>query len=90
MLKNAGKSRVAGLRLKLKAVPFTNFETWTTFGYNKAEFVEYIRSATLDYSGNVLPYVPEFTMSLGGNYTMNVNRKLLQKYPSLHCLSGFR
>jgi iron complex outermembrane recepter protein len=89
MLKNAGKSRSRGFEAEIKAVPFTNFETWTTFGYNKAEFVEYIRSATLDYSGNVLPYVPEFTMSLGGNYTINVNRKLLQNIHLYTVYQGF-
>lgn len=89
MLKNAGKSRSRGFEAEVKAVPFTNFETWTTFGYNKAEFVEYIRSATLDYSGNVLPYVPEFTMSLGGNYTINVNRKLLQNIHLYTVYQGF-
>lgn len=89
MLKNAGKSKSRGFEAEVKAVPFTNFETWATFGYNKAEFVEYIRSATLDYSGNVLPYVPEFTMSLGGNYTINVNRKLLQNIHLYTVYQGF-
>jgi iron complex outermembrane recepter protein len=78
MLKNAGKSKSRGFEAEIKAVPFTNFETWATIGYNKAEFVSYIRSATLDYSGNILPYVPEFTASLGGNYTINLNKKLIR------------
>lgn len=78
MLKNAGKSESKGFELEIKAVPFTNFEVWGTAGYNEAKFVDYVRSSTLDYSGNFLPYVPARTASLGGNYTLNVNRKILQ------------
>jgi outer membrane receptor protein involved in Fe transport len=89
MLKNAGKSKSRGLEFEIKAVPFTNFETWATFGYNKAEFVEYIRSASLDYSGNYLPYVPEYTMSIGGNYTVNVNSRLLENIHFYSVYQGF-
>ncbi len=78
MLKNAGKSESNGVELEIKAVPVTNLEIWATAGYNKARFVEYVRSQTLDYSGNYLPYVPERTASIGGNYTINVNRKFLE------------
>lgn len=89
MLKNAGKSKSRGFEFEIKAVPFTNFETWATFGYNKAEFVEYIRSATLDYSGNFLPYVPKFTTSIGSNYTININRKLVEKIHLYAVYQGF-
>lgn len=89
MLKNAGKSKSRGFEFEVKAVPFTNFETWATFGYNKAEFVEYIRSASLDYSGNYLPYVPEYTMSVGGNYTVNVNSRLLENIHFYAVYQGF-
>ncbi len=89
MLKNAGKSNSKGIELEVKAVPAANFEIWTTLGYNKASFVEYIRSATLDYSGNFLPYVPEFTTSIGGNYTLNVNHKLLEKIRLYSVYQGF-
>ncbi len=78
MLKNAGRSESNGVELEIKAVPVTNLEIWATAGYNKAKFVEYVRSQTLDYSGNYLPYVPKRTASMGGNYTINVNRKFLQ------------
>lgn len=78
MLKNAGKSESKGFELEIKAVPFTNFEVWGTAGFNEAKFVDYVRSPTLDYSGNYLPYVPARTASLGGNYTVNVKHKMLQ------------
>lgn len=89
MLKNAGKSKSRGFELEIKAVPFTNFETWATLGYNKAEFVEYIRSATLDYSGNFLPYVPGFTTSLGANYSINVDRKIVESINIYAVYQGF-
>jgi iron complex outermembrane recepter protein len=87
MLKNAGKSESRGFEMEIKAVPVTNLEIWTTAGFNRAKFVEYIRSATLDYSGNFLPYVPEWTGSIGGNYTLNVNRPLLQ---NIHLYSVYQ
>ena len=89
MLKNAGKSKTRGVEAEVKAVPATNFEAWATFGYNKAEFVSYIRSANLDYSGNYLPYVPEFTMSIGGNYTINLNNKLVRNVHLYAVYQGF-
>jgi iron complex outermembrane recepter protein len=78
MLKNAGISRSRGVEIEIKAVPFTNFEAWTTFGYNDAEFVEYIVSPTVNYNGKVLPFAPKYNASLGGNYTINVNSRLLE------------
>lgn len=87
MLKNAGISRSKGVEIEVKAVPFTNFEAWATFGYNNAEFVEYIVSPTVNYNGNVLPFAPEFNASLGGNYTVNVNSRLLE---NIHIYSVYQ
>lgn len=89
MLKNAGKSKSQGLELDIKYIPFPNFEVWGTLGYNDARFVEYKRSATLDYSGNFLPYVPEYTTSLGVNYTLFLKSKVLDRIAVNATYQGF-
>ena len=38
-------------------------------------------------SGNVLPFAPEFNASLGGNYTVNVNSRLLE---NIHIYSVYQ
>jgi iron complex outermembrane recepter protein len=88
MLKNAGKSNSKGIELEVKAVPATNFEIWTTFGYNKAIFLDYVRG-TVDYTGNYIPFAPKFTTSLGGNYSLNINKPWLQKVHLYAVYQGF-
>jgi len=89
MLKNAGKSESLGAELDIKYLPSANIEVWGTFGYNKAQFIEYIRSATIDYSGNNLPYVPEFTLSFGSRYTIPVKSKILKNINLYAVYQGF-
>lgn len=90
MLKNAGKSRSRGIELDARAIVFPNAEISATFGYNDAKFVEYRRSETLDYSGNHLPYVPQFTFSGSGNYTFNINNsKMLENIRLYLIYQGF-
>ena len=79
MLTNAGKSESKGVELELKALPVNNLETWFTFGYNEATFIEYVKDSTTNYSGNYLPYVPRFSFNVGGNYQVPVNAHLLQQ-----------
>ena len=77
MLKNAGKSKSRGVEFDTRIIPFANAEISATFGWNDAEFVEYKRSESLDYGGNILPYVPQFTFSGSGSYTLNINGNAL-------------
>jgi len=89
MLTNAGKSESKGVELELKALPAQNLETWLTFGYNKARFVEYIKDEDEDYSGNYLPYVPKFSFNVGGNYKVKVRASWLDQLRFNLSYNGF-
>ncbi len=79
MLTNAGKSESKGVELEFKALPANNLETWITFGYNEATFIEYVKDSATNYSGNYLPYVPRFSFNVGGNYQVAVNTTWLKR-----------
>ena len=89
MLTNAGKSESKGVELELKALPSKNLETWLTFGYNEAKFVEYIKNDEEDYSGNYMPYVPRFSFNVGGNYSVPVNKTWLDNLRFHVTYNGF-
>ncbi|SHF58370.1 Outer membrane receptor proteins, mostly Fe transport [Mariniphaga anaerophila] len=89
MLTNAGKSESKGVELELKALPAQNFETWLTFGYNEAKFIDYVKNENQDYSGNYLPYVPKYSFNVGGNYMVNVRAKWLDRVRFNLSYNGF-
>ena len=89
MLTNAGKSESKGVELELKALPAQNLETWLTFGYNEARFVEYVKDESEDYSGNYLPYVPKYSFNVGGNYKINVRASWLDQIRLNLSYNGF-
>ncbi len=72
MLTNAGVSESKGFEVEVKALPLQNLETWVTFGYNEATFIDYKKNENEDYSGNYLPYVPRLSFNTGGNYQFSV------------------
>ncbi|OFX34801.1 MAG: hypothetical protein A2W90_24450 [Bacteroidetes bacterium GWF2_42_66] len=89
MLTNAGKSESKGVELELKALPAKNLETWFSFGYNDAKFIEYVKDAKTDYSGNYLPYVPRYSFNIGGNYTAEFNKCWLDRMRFQLSYQGF-
>ncbi|NLB25065.1 MAG: TonB-dependent receptor [Bacteroidales bacterium] len=89
MLTNAGKSESKGVELELTALPAKNLESWLAFGYNKAKFINYKKSADEIFSGNYLPYVPLFSFSAGGNYIIEVKSNWLDKIKLNLTYNGF-
>jgi len=90
MLTNAGKSESKGVELELKTLPAKNLETWLTFGYNEAKFIEYIKNENENYSGNYLPYVPLYSFNAGGNYQIDFKKGgWLDKIKINLCYKGF-
>ncbi len=79
MLTNAGKSESKGVEMELKMLPAKRLETWVTFGYNDARFVDYYKNEEEDYSGNYIPYVPRYTFSTGGDYSLEIKRNWLDR-----------
>ncbi|MDR3093704.1 MAG: TonB-dependent receptor [Bacteroidales bacterium] len=68
MLTNAGRSESKGAEISLQGTVFNGLALYTNWGYTLATFKEYRRSATLDYAGKYLPFVPSQTFVVGGDY----------------------
>lgn len=65
---NGGKSVSRGLEVSLAYSPTKSVSLFTEYGYVSATFKKY-RSDKVDYTGNVIPFAPRHTLSLGGNFT---------------------
>lgn len=89
MLTNAGKSESKGVEFEIKALPAKHLETWFSFGYNEAKFIDYVKDENENYSGNYLPYVPRFSFNVGGNYSLEVNKSWLDRVRFHLTYNGF-
>ena len=89
MLTNAGKSESKGVEFEIKILPIKNLETWFATGYNDAKFIDYVKNDNEDYSGKYLPYVPKFSVNLGANYLIELNKKWLDKINLNVTYNGF-
>lgn len=65
---NAGKSRSIGGELALKAQITDAFSLNGNYGYTHATFTDYIVSDEVNYNGNYVPFVPQHTFNIGGQY----------------------
>lgn len=73
---NAGKSRSIGGELALKGQITDNFILNGNYGYTNSKFTEYISNykdaqgklQEVSYNGNYVPFVPEHTFTVGGQY----------------------
>lgn len=73
---NAGKSRSIGGELALKAQITDNFILNGNYGYTNSKFTKYISNykdaqgklQEVSYNGNYVPFVPEHTFTVGGQY----------------------
>lgn len=74
MTDNAGHSESKGVELEMRFLVNKNLTVWSAYGYTEARFLDYQRDENRDYSGNLIPYIPEYTLNVGGNYTVNINR----------------
>ena len=81
MLKNAGKSRSLGFEIEALARPIKNLTTNVSIGYTNAKFVDYVRDETKDinYSGNMIPYVPAYTWYAGATYRLPLYKKFVDE-----------
>lgn len=65
---NAGKSRSIGGELALKAQIIDAFSLNGNYGYTHATFTDYVVSDEVNYNGNYVPFVPQHTFNIGGQY----------------------
>lgn len=70
IINNAGHSNSKGFELSAVCRPFRNLELQANYGYTYAQFLHYKKSATVDFSRNMLPMVPRQTMAFVANYTL--------------------
>ena len=70
VIHNAGHSSSKGFELALNSSPLKNLSIALSYGYTYAKFIEYQKSAKLNYSGNVLPMVPRNTLSCSASYAL--------------------
>ena len=77
---NAGKSRSIGGELALKAQITDNFSLSGNYGYTNSKFTEYISNykdeqgklQEINYNSNYVPFVPEHTFTVGGQYIFHM------------------
>ena len=70
VIHNAGHSSSKGFELALNSSPLKNLNIAISYGYTYAKFIEYQKSAKLNYSGNMLPMVPRNTLSCSASYAL--------------------
>lgn len=71
IISNAGHSNSKGFELSATCRPVIGLELQANYGYTYAKFLRYKKSATVDFTGNMLPMVPRQTLSLAANYTLS-------------------
>lgn len=77
MLKNAGHSVSKGLELSLNTASIQGFELMASYGYTHATFISNVLSATADYSGYYIPYVPKNTIAAQLKKTVEITNSVL-------------
>lgn len=68
VVSNAGHSNSKGVELSINYRPTTALTIQANYGYTYAKFLDYKKSETVDYSGNIVPMVPRNTFALNANY----------------------
>ena len=68
---NAGHTDSKGAELNIVARPLKGLQLTANYGYTYARFLSYVKSETVNYTNNRLPMVPNHTLSVDANYTIN-------------------
>lgn len=77
LIRNAGKSESMGLEFSAQVNPTRNLNLQLAYGYTHAKYKDYKESETTSYDNNYLPMVPNHTLSLSANYSIDINRPWL-------------
>jgi len=71
-ISNVGRARSRGLELDLMGRPHSDLDLFATLGVTSARFKDGTRSSGVDVSDNELPYTPDYTAMLGGQWNRAV------------------
>ncbi len=77
LMSNAGQTRSYGIETSV-FYTFQNLNLSGTYGYTDARFVSY-NNGSSDYKGNYVPYVPQNTIYLKGEYNFNLNSHYIDR-----------
>ncbi len=75
-IENAGKAYSKGFELEAIAHPIDNLDLFAGIGFVHAKFGGGSRNQGASISNNDLPYAPETTWNVGGQYTIKINKEL--------------
>lgn len=86
MMKNAGESYSKGFEISVLAKPLQQLDLRASYGFTEARFTKYSDSLRVngvyqevDYKGKAVPMIPKHTLSLGADYSVDVNASMLDK-----------
>ena len=80
IITNASKVENYGVEANICAKITHNLTVNATYGYTHASFKEYTDTvAKINYKGKFVPFVPQNTLSVGAEYGLPINKKLLDK-----------
>ena len=86
--RNAGHSDSKGVELAVMVRPIRPLVFNLNYGYTYARFLNYKRSETVNYTGMMLPLVPQHTLSLNGSYTLLPQNSVIDRLVFSAGLSG--
>ncbi|HEX8027342.1 MAG TPA: TonB-dependent receptor [Vicinamibacterales bacterium] len=75
-ISNVGGARSRGLEFDLEARPRTDLDLSAAFGFTSARFSDGSLSNGIDVTDNWVPYTPEYTATLGGQFTRAITSSL--------------
>jgi iron complex outermembrane recepter protein len=73
---NIGGARSNGVEFEVNARPHPSIDLFGTLGFTHARFSDGTSSSGVDVSGNKLPSTPDYTLTLGAQFTRAVSQKL--------------
>jgi iron complex outermembrane recepter protein len=68
-ISNAGGARSRGLEFDITARPRSDFDVFAAFGFTSARFSDDSMANGADVTDNWVPYTPDYTATLGGQFT---------------------
>ncbi len=78
LMTNAGRSRSIGGEFSIRAAVTSKLNLYADYGYTNAKFVDY-NNGKEDFSGNYVPYAPQHTLSVRGDYTFYLNSTFIDR-----------
>lgn len=96
VIKNAGDAFSTGAEVDLQWQFLQDFTYNLALGYTHAEYTDYKTKKTdkgqpviIDYRGNNLPMVPEYTFNTGVRYSRNINASFVRNITVATDVTGF-